>query len=286
MRPAVRTFFDEATFTATHVVSDPQSACAAVIDPVLGYDPATGRTDTRGADVVIDGVRRAGLRVDWVLETHIHADHLSAGAYLKAKLGAKTGIGDRVGTVQAVFKDIFHAEADFVPDGGQFDHLFGDGETFPLGGLRGRVLYTPGHTPACVCYIIGDAIFVGDTLFMPDSGTARCDFPGGDAAQLYRSVRRILELPRATRVFPCHDYGPGGRPFLWETTVAAQRVGNIHIHDGIPEREFVAMRRERDIGLKMPSLIIPATQINMRAGALPPPEDNGKCYLKVPLNVL
>lgn len=286
MKPTVTTFFDKATSTATHVVSDPDSGRAAVIDPVLDYEAAAGRTSTASADAVLTHIRDAGLVVDWVLETHIHADHLSAGAYLKEALGAKTGIGAEVGRVQAVFKDLFGAEDDFATDGRQFDRLFADGEEFAIGGLTVRVLHTPGHTPACASYLIGDAVFVGDTIFMPDFGSARCDFPGGDARQLYRSVRRLLDLPPETRMFLCHDYAPGAREYLWETTVAAQRADNVHMHDGVSEDGFVAMREERDATLSMPALILPSVQVNMRAGDLPPPDADGKRYLKIPLNAV
>ncbi|MGE0743927.1 MAG: MBL fold metallo-hydrolase [Rhodospirillales bacterium] len=287
MNAAIIPFFHERTNTVTYVVSDPATRRAAVIDPVRDYDAASGRTGRGSVDTVIDRVRADGLAVDWVLETHVHADHLSAAPLVKAALGGRIGIGARVVEVQKTFGALFNVEPGFAPDGRQFDHLFGDGETFAIGGLQGRVLHTPGHTPACVSYVIGDAVFVGDTIFMPDSGTARCDFPGGDAATLYRSIRRLLDLPPATRMFHCHDYGAGGkRPVAWETTVAAQRAGNIHVRDGVTEAEFVAMRRERDATLAMPALIAPSVQVNIRAGNLPPPEGNGKVYLKVPVDSL
>lgn len=284
---SVTTFFDEATFTATHVAEDTETGRCAIIDPVLDYDPASGRTAHRSADKVIAHVRDRGLTVEWVLETHVHADHLTAAPYLKTELGGHSAIGERVTVVQKTFAGLFHAEESFIPDGRQFDRLFADGESFQVGGLPARVLHTPGHTPACVTYVIGDAAFVGDTLFMPDYGTARCDFPGGDAQALYRSVRRILALPPETRMFLCHDYkAPGRSVFQWETTVAAQRRDNLHVRDGIGEEAFVAMRRIRDAGLAMPALILPSVQVNMRAGDLPPPEANGVRYLKIPLNVL
>ncbi|MGE5517849.1 MAG: MBL fold metallo-hydrolase [Bacteroidota bacterium] len=287
MQPIVTTFFDEATFTATHVVEDPDTRRCAVVDPVLDYDPASGRTSTRSADRVIAHVRERGLSVDAILETHVHADHLTAAPYLKAQVGGHTVIGDNVTVVQQTFAKLFNAESGFATDGRQFDQLVRDGETFSLGRLTVSVLHTPGHTPACVTYVIGDAAFVGDTLFMPDFGTARCDFPGGDATTLYRSIRRILDLPGETRVFLCHDYrAPGRTDFRWETTVADQRRANVHIHDGVTEADFTAMRTGRDATLAMPALILPSVQINMRAGALPPPEENGISYLKIPLNAL
>jgi glyoxylase-like metal-dependent hydrolase (beta-lactamase superfamily II) len=286
MRPNVKAFFDEATFTVSYVVSDPATRVAAVIDSVLDYDPHAGRTSTTSADALIRWVDEQGLTVDWILETHVHADHLTAAPYLKDRLGGKIAIGEHVTTVQGTFKTIFNAEADFATDGRQFDHLFSDGDGFRIGDLAATVIHTPGHTPACISYRIGDAVFVGDTLFMPDFGTARCDFPGGCASTLYRSMRRILALPPETRMFLCHDYQPGGRDILWETTVAAQRAGNIHIRDGIDEAGFVGMRTERDRTLDMPVLILPAVQVNMRAGRLPPAESNGIRYLKIPLNLL
>jgi len=284
--PSVKTFFDEDTFTATHVVWDPATKRAAVIDSVKDYDPKSGRTATTSADAVIAFVEDAGLTVDWILETHVHADHLTAAPYLKQKLGGKIALGARIDVVQGVFKKVFNAEESFAADGRQFDRLFEDGETFPIGALTARVMHTPGHTPACVTYVIGDAAFVGDTLFMPDFGTARCDFPGGDARQLFRSIQKILALPPETRLFLCHDYAPGGREYVWETTVAAQKAENKHVHDGVSEDDFVKMRTERDKELSMPVLILPSVQVNMRAGELPPPEDNGVRYLKIPLDAL
>lgn len=284
MEPSIRTFFDKATFTATHVAWDPGSRHAAIIDSVLDYDPKSGRTDTSSADEVIAFVEQESLTVDWILETHVHADHLTAAPYLKRKLGGKTGIGSTISSVQRVFKTVFNAEEEFSTDGRQFDYLFDDEEIFAIGGLTAKVLHTPGHTPACSVYVIGSNVFVGDTLFMPDFGSARCDFPGGDARQLYRSIKRILALPPETRLFMCHDYAPGGRDYEWETTVAEEREKNIHVHDGVTEDAFVKMRTERDAQLSMPVLILPSVQVNMRAGDLPPAEDNGTRYLKIPLN--
>lgn len=286
LRPEVEGFHDKDTGTVSYVVSDPASGIAAIIDPVLDYDPKSGRTATRAADAVIERVQDRGLKVDWLLETHVHADHLSGLAYVKRRLGGRSAIGAQIGDVQRAFKDMFGFERAFQPDGSQFDHLFADDERFQVGGIGARVLHTPGHTPACVSYMIGDAVFVGDTLFMPDGGTARADFPGGDAATLYRSIHRILDLPAETRMFICHDYGPGGRAPAWETTVGDQRRANIHVHDGIDEAAFVTTRSARDKTLSMPLLIIPSVQVNIRAGELPEPEDNGIRYLRVPLNVL
>jgi glyoxylase-like metal-dependent hydrolase (beta-lactamase superfamily II) len=287
MNPEVKTFFDEATFTATHVVWDPETKAAAIIDSVKDYDPKSGRTSTGSADAVIDFVKSQGLTVEWILETHVHADHLTAAPYLKEKLGGKIAIGARINTVQGVFKKVFNAEEDFATDGRQFDRLFEDDETFGIGNLEARVMHTPGHTPACSTYIIGNAAFVGDTLFMPDFGTARCDFPGGDARQLYKSIQKILALPPETRLFLCHDYKAEGRDeYAWETTVAEEKAKNIHVHDGVSLDDFVKMRTERDKQLQMPVLILPSVQVNMRAGDLPPPEDNGMRYLKIPLDAL
>jgi glyoxylase-like metal-dependent hydrolase (beta-lactamase superfamily II) len=285
-RPQVHGLFDPATWTVTYVVHDgPGSACA-IIDSVLDYDPKSGRTRTASADRVIAYVRELGLEVQWILETHAHADHLSAAPYLRQHLGGQIAIGGRITTVQRVFKGVFHLEPGFPTDGSQFDHLFADDEVFSIGRLQGRVMAVPGHTPACVAYQIGDAVFVGDTLFMPDVGTARCDFPGGDAKALYASIRRILSLPGHTRLFMCHDYPPTDRPVAFESTVAAQRAGNIHVHDGVTEGEFVAMRTARDAKLDMPVLILPSVQINIRAGQMPPAEANGTAYLKIPINAL
>jgi glyoxylase-like metal-dependent hydrolase (beta-lactamase superfamily II) len=285
-RPQVHGLFDKATWTVTYVVHDgPGSACA-IIDPVLDYDPKSGRTRTDSADRVVDYVKANGLQVEWILETHAHADHVTAAPYLKEKLGGRTAIGEHIRTVQQVFKGIFNLEPDFRQDGSQFDHLLRDGEEFRIGALTARVLHVPGHTPADVAYQVGDAVFVGDTMFMPDVGTARCDFPGGDAKTLYASMRRLLSLPPQTRLFMCHDYPPAGRDVTFETTVAEQRANNIHVKDGISEAEFVAMRTRRDAGLDMPVLILPAVQINIRAGHRPPQEDNGVSYLKIPLDAL
>ncbi|MBC5783190.1 MBL fold metallo-hydrolase [Ramlibacter sp. USB13] len=285
-RPQVHGIFDRNTWTATYVVhAGPGTACA-IIDSVLDYDPKSGRTRTASADDVVAYVEANRLKVEWILETHAHADHLTAAPYLKARLGGRTGIGEHITTVQKVFKGVFHLEPGFRQDGSQFDHLFRAGEAFRIGELEGQVMHVPGHTPADVAYRIGDAVFVGDTLFMPDVGTARCDFPGGDARKLYASVRRILELPRDTRLFMCHDYPPDQRPVAFETTVGEQREKNIHIRDGITEEQFVAMRTKRDATLEMPVLILPAVQVNIRAGELPPAEDNGVSYLKIPLNAL
>jgi len=253
---------------------------------VLDYDPKSGRTSHKSADKVIEFVKANDLKVEWILETHAHADHLSAAPYLKQHLGGKTAIGDHIGGVQKVFKGIFNMEADFKADGSQFDHLFKDGESIPVGGLVGHTMYVPGHTPACVAYQFGDAVFVGDTMFMPDVGTARCDFPGGDAKTLFASTRKILSLPPKTRLFMCHDYPPNGRAVNFETSVAEQRAKNIHVNDGISEAQFVEMRTKRDATLDMPVLILPAVQINIRAGELPPKEDNGIAYVKIPLNAL
>jgi len=283
----VRTFFDEPTFTATHVVHDPATLRAAIIDSVLDFDQASGRTSTASADAVIAYVRDAGLTVDWVLETHAHADHLSAAPYLKEQLGGVLAIGSAIRTVQGVFARVFNEPDSFARDGSQFDRLFDDGEDFAVGDLPATALHVPGHTPACMAYVIGDAIFVGDTLFMPDYGTARCDFPGGSSATLYRSIRRLLSLPDDTRVFLCHDYKtPDRHDFVWESTIGAERTGNIHVRDGVNEAAFVAMRDTRDATLAMPRLILPSVQVNIRGGHFPEPEGNGVSYLKLPLNLL
>jgi glyoxylase-like metal-dependent hydrolase (beta-lactamase superfamily II) len=284
MRPVVKGFFDSTTNTISYVVREPEGNHAAVVDPVLDFDPRSAHTTTASADAVIAYVREHGLVIDWILETHVHADHLSAAPYLKGELGGRIAIGACVTIVQKTFQKIFNVTDSFTPDGSQFDHLFEDRDTFAIGTLQGRVMHTPGHTPACVTYVVGDAAFVGDTLFTPDYGTARTDFPGGDARVLYRSIRKILTLPPMTRLFLCHDYQPGGRPPLWETTVAEQRAQNIHIHDGIDEEAFIAMRTARDRTLEMPLLLLPSVQINMRAGHFPPPEANGVSYLKIPLD--
>lgn len=285
--PIVRTFFDEATFTATHVVHDPATRRAAIIDSVLDFDQPSGRTSHASADAIVDYVHAEGLSVEWQIETHAHADHLSAAPYLQGKLGGRIVIGRHIKTVQAVFGELFNENDRFARDGSQFDRLMDDGETFRLGEIEGMVLHTPGHTPACMVWIIGDALFTGDTLFMPDYGTARADFPGGDARTLYRSIHRLLGLPGETRVFLCHDYkAPGRDAYAWETTIAAERAANVHVHDGVSEDAFVAMREARDKTLAMPRLILPSIQINMRAGHLPEPESNGTAYLKLPLDIL
>ena len=284
MQPRVTAFFDEATFTVSYVVAEPAGPACAVIDPVLGFDPKSGRTGTAPADKIIAFVRETGLKVQWVLETHVHADHLTASPHVKLALGGRTAIGNRIGAVQQTFKTLFNFGDWMATDGRQFEHLFADGETFRIGAMEVRVIHTPGHTPACVTYVIGDAAFVGDTLFMPDYGTARADFPGGDAGQLYRSIRKILALPAATRLFMCHDYGPNGRNYAWETTVAEENASNIHIKAGVSEEEYVAMRTERDRKLAVPVLLLPSVQVNMSAGAMPPPDRNGVSYLKIPVN--
>jgi glyoxylase-like metal-dependent hydrolase (beta-lactamase superfamily II) len=286
-KPDVKSFFDPTTFTATHVVSDAATKLCAIVDSVLDYDPKSGRTSTESADKLIAYVKAQGLKVEWILETHAHADHLSASPYLKEKLGGKTAIGEHISAVQSIFKKVFNVENAFHTDGSQFDHLFKEGEVFHIGEMAARVMHTPGHTPACITYVIGDAAFVGDTLFMPDFGTARADFPGGDAATLYRSIQKVLALPPETRLFLCHDYkAPGRDEFVWETTVAAERQKNVHVHEGVSEQAFVKMRTDRDKTLEMPVLILPSVQVNMRAGHLPPPEDNGVSYLKIPVNAL
>ncbi len=284
--PQVHGLFDPATATVTYIVHDGPGTACAIVDPVLDYDPKSGRTRTASADQVIDFVTAQGLRVEWILETHAHADHLSAAPYLKAKLGGKIAIGHRITAVQQVFKRIFNLEPGFRVDGSQFDVLLEDDQVFHIGRLEARAMAVPGHTPACMAYRVGDAVFVGDTLFMPDVGTARCDFPGGDAKTLYASVRRILALPPETRLFMCHDYPPTDRPIAWETTVAEQRAKNIHVRDGIAEAQFVEMRTRRDATLQMPVLILPSVQVNIRAGERPPAESNGISYLKIPLDAL
>ncbi|MEY4266161.1 MAG: hypothetical protein RIS90_696 [Pseudomonadota bacterium] len=286
LNPQVHGIFDPATWTVTYVVHQGPGTACAIIDSVLDYDPKSGRTRHTSADKVIDYVRANHLKVAWILETHAHADHLTAASYLKAQLGGRTAIGDHITAVQQVFKGIFNLEPGFKADGSQFDHLFAENETIPVGDMTGQALAVPGHTPACMAYQFGDTVFVGDTLFMPDVGTARCDFPGGNAGTLYASIRKILSLPPQTRLFMCHDYPPNGRPVSFETTVADQRAHNIHVHDGISEQQFVAMRSRRDATLEMPVLILPAVQINIRAGELPPKEANGIAYAKIPLNAL
>jgi len=284
-QPHIESFFDETTFTVTHIVSCRATRCAAVIDSVLDFDPKSGRTTTTAADRVLRHLRANELTVAWHLETHAHADHLSAAPYLKQQVGGRIAIGSHIREVQAVFRKIFNAD-DIGADGTQFDHLFADGEAFRIGELEARVMHTPGHTPACVTYRIGGDAFIGDTLFMPDYGSARCDFPGGNARTLYRSIRKVLALPDATRLHLCHDYMPGGRAPAWESTVARQRADNLHVHDGVSEDEFVAMRTARDHTLDMPTLMLPAVQVNVRAGHFPAAESNGVRYLKIPLNTV
>ncbi len=286
LKPQVHGIFDAATWTVTYVVHSGPGSAAAIIDSVLDYDPKSGRTRTLSADKVIDYVKANQLAVQWFLETHAHADHLSAAPYLKQKLGGKIGIGDQITRVQKVFKGIFNLEPEFRLDGSQFDALLKDEEEFRIGDLTARVMAVPGHTPACVAYQVGDAVFVGDTLFMPDVGTARCDFPGGDARTLYASVHKLLSLPSETRLFMCHDYPPNNRPVAFESTVAEQRATNIHVKDGVSEAQFVEMRTKRDATLEMPVLILPAVQINIRAGEMPPKEANGTAYVKIPINAL
>lgn len=284
--PTIEPFFDDSTGTVSYVIADSATRRAAIVDPVLDFDFKSGHTGTRSADRLLAYLSEHGLAVDWILETHAHADHLSAARYLQERVGGRIAIGEHIRQVQAVFKKLYNLERGFLPDGSQFDHLFQDGETFRIGGLEARALLVPGHTPADMAYVVGDAAFVGDTLFMPDLGSARADFPGGDARALYRSMRRILALPPATRMFVCHDYPPKGREARWETTVAQQRAGNIHVRDGIGEDEFVAMRTARDATLDVPTLILPSLQVNVRAGQLPPADDNGIAYLRIPLNAL
>ena len=286
-RPQIQAFFDADTNTVSYIVTDPASSHCAIIDPVLNYAAQSGHTRYDGAQRIVDAVRDQQLTVDWLLETHVHADHLSAAPWIQQQLGGKLAIGEHIRTVQDTFGRIFNAGSEFARDGRQFDHLFRDGETYTVGNMEARAIHTPGHTPACMSHVIGDAVFVGDTLFMPDYGTARCDFPGGDARTLYRSIQKLLVLPDATRMFLCHDYLPEGREELvWETTVAEQRKHNIHVHEGTSEDTFVSMREARDATLDMPRLILPSVQVNMRAGHLPSAEDNGVRYLKIPLNTL
>jgi len=284
-QPDVRGFFDETTNTVSYVVTDPATAICAIVDSVLDFDAAAGRTATHSADRLIAEVTSRGLKLEWIIETHVHADHLSAAPYVQQKLGGRLGIGENIRIVQETFGKIFNAGTEFQRDGSQFDHLFKDGDRFKLGSIDAQVMHTPGHTPACMTYVIGDAAFVGDTLFMPDYGTARADFPGGDARQLYRSIRRVLSLPPETRLFMCHDYkAPGRDSYVWETTVAEERARNVHVRDGISEDDFVAMRTARDKKLGAPKLIIPSIQVNMNAGNFPPPDKEGNVYLKVPVN--
>lgn len=281
----VRGFFDPDTFTISYLVKDPASSACAIVDSVLDYDPASGRTSTHNADRLIALIKAEGLQLQWLLETHVHADHLSAAPYIQKQLGGKIAIGEHITQVQNVFGDLFHAETEFARDGRQFDRLFHDGDAFDIGELCAKVIHTPGHTPACVSYLIGDSLFVGDTLFMPDYGTARCDFPGGDARTLYQSIQKLLRLPDQTRVYLCHDYLPEGREeYQWQSTIGEQRK-NIHLAQK-SEAEFVAMRQSRDAQLSMPRLILPSVQINMRAGHKPPAEENGTRYLKIPMDIL
>jgi glyoxylase-like metal-dependent hydrolase (beta-lactamase superfamily II) len=287
MPPEIAGFFHEPTNTVSYVVADPEASVCAVIDSVLDYDQDAARTGTAHADRMVTHIRGQGLTLDWILETHVHADHLSAAPYLRDTLGGRIGIGAKITTVQHTFARIYNAERGFARDGSQFDHLFEDGETFAIGGMEAEYLATPGHTPACGSYRVGDNIFVGDTLFMPDYGTARCDFPGGDARTMYRSIRRILSYQPQTVLWLCHDYGaPGREGFAWRTTVGAERQDNPQVRDGIGEDEYVALREAKDATLGTPRLLIPSIQVNMRAGNLPPAEDNGTTYLKVPVNVI
>ncbi len=284
--PHVTGFFDEPTNTFSYVIRDPQSNSCAIIDSVLDFDYPSGRTDVRSANQIIHYIQSQQLVVEWILETHVHADHLSAAPYLQAQLGGKTAIGENIVIVQDTFGEAFNAGNEFARDGSQFDRLFAEGDTFSIGQLEGYVMHTPGHTPACLTYVIGDTAFVGDTLFMPDYGTARCDFPGGNAKTLYHSIQKVLSLPDSTRLFLCHDYkAPGRENFVNQTSVLEQRNNNIHVHEGISEEDFVRMRTERDATLGMPALILPAVQVNMRGGEMPSPEANGQIYLKVPINL-
>ena len=286
MNPVVKGFFDSDTWTVTYVVYEKPGSPCIIIDSVLGYDPKSGRTNTKMADEVIQFVNENALKVEWILETHAHADHVTAAPYLKSKLGGQIAIGDHISVVQGVFKGIFNLESAFPTDGSQFDRLLKDGEKVDFGGLSLEAIFVPGHTPACMAYRIGDAIFVGDTMFMPDVGTARCDFPGGNASVLYQSMKKILSNPPETRLFMCHDYPPNNRPIQFETTVAAEKKSNIHMHDGISEEQFIEMRTKRDATLEMPVLILPAIQVNIRAGEFPPKEHNGVSYLKIPVNAV
>lgn len=285
-RITVQAFFDSPTWTVTYVVTDTSTRHAAIIDPVLDYDFKAGRTSTTSADRVLAYVAEQQLHIDWILETHAHADHLSAARYLKDHVGGRIAIGENIRAVQATFKKIFNLERSFLPDGSQFDHLFKDGEIFRIGNVEATAMLVPGHTPADMAYRVADSVFVGDTLFMPDVGTARADFPGGDVHALYRSIRTLLALPAETTMYVCHDYPPASRAPQWQTTVGEQRAHNIHVHDGVSEEAFVAMRTARDATLEMPTLILPSIQVNVRAGDMPPPEDNGIRYLKIPVNTL
>lgn len=286
VKPEVTAFFDPQTNTISYVVKDPGSNACAIVDSVMDIDYASGRLSHASADRIVEHVTREGLTTEWLIETHVHADHLSAAPYLQEKLGGKLGIGENITIVQDTFGKVFNEGTEFQRDGSQFDKLFKDGDTYTVGGMTCFAIHTPGHTPACMTHVMGDAAFVGDTLFMPDGGTARADFPGGDAAELYRSIQKVLALPRDMRLFMCHDYGPNGRDIRWETTVGDEREHNIHVRDGVTEAEFVAMRTGRDATLDMPKLIIPSIQVNMRAGQLPPKDESGKTFLKVPINEL
>ncbi|MGK7864085.1 MBL fold metallo-hydrolase [Falsiroseomonas sp. E2-1-a4] len=286
VKPEVTAFFDAPTNTISYVVKDPASTACAVVDSVMDIDYAAGRISHQGADAIIAHIRAHGLKLEWLIETHVHADHLSAAPYIQNQLGGKIGIGEKITVVQEVFGKVFNEGTEFRRDGSQFDRLFQDADSYAIGGLQAFAMHTPGHTPACMTHVIGNAAFVGDTLFMPDGGSARADFPGGDARTLYRSIRRVLDLSPETRLFMCHDYGPNGREIRWETTVAEERAHNIHVRDGVTEDDFVAMREARDRTLDMPRLILPSLQVNMRAGALPPPEPNGRVFLKLPVNAL
>lgn len=286
VKPEVIAFFDEASNTISYIVRDPASKSCAVVDAVMEFDYAAGRLTFEGADAIIARIKEEDWTLEWLIETHIHADHLSGAPYIQEALGGRIGIGEQVTEVQDTFGKIFNEGTEFQRDGSQFDRLFTDGDTYRVGGLTAHVMHTPGHTPACMTHVIGDAAFVGDTLFMPDGGSARADFPGGNARILFRSVRRVLELPGETRLFMCHDYGPNGREIRWETNVADERAHNIHVHDGVDEDTFVALREARDETLAMPKLIVPSLQVNMRAGKLPPADDQGDVFLKVPINKL
>ncbi len=285
--PVVTGFFDNATYTISYVVDNPATGACAVIESLLDYDPAAGRTKTTSVDKIIDFISARDLKVEWIIDTHVHADHLTAAPYIRERLGGRTAIGDNIARVQRVFSEIFNAGEAFHTDGRQFDHLFKDGEAYAVGSISARAIHTPGHTPACMSHLIGDALFVGDTIFMPDFGTARCDFPGGDAGELYDSIQKLFALPDETRMFLCHDYkAPGRDDYVWETTVGEQKRQNIHVGGGASREAFVKMRTERDATLGMPNLILPSVQVNMRAGEMPPPEADGKSFIKIPLNAL
>ena len=286
-KPDVTGFFDQATYTISYVVADSETKQCAIVDSLLDFDQASGRTTTVSADKLIAFVREQGLTCEWIIDTHVHADHLTAAPYIRDQIGGKTAIGDQIPVVQRVFGEIFNEDGSFHTDGSQFDHLFTDGETYRIGNLEARAIHTPGHTPACMSHLIGDALFVGDTIFMPDFGTARCDFPGGDAGTLFDSIQKLFALPEETRMFLCHDYmAPGRDTYRWETTIGEQKTSNIHMKAGTSREDFIAMRTARDETLDMPKLILPSVQINMRAGDMPPPEDNGQRYMKIPINAL